>query len=220
MREMVILLRFIIFGLMIFIRVPFIDAQSRYPVTSSTLQTLYHNETQDHLTYLAYAQKAISENYPRIAYFFVTLAASESIHARNYRQILSDLGIKVKETPKPEIKVSTTKENLKSAIHSELHVIDQRYPQFIEKIRPEKHETAIQSITYAWEGEKQHRDLIEKIKSGTGIFFGFLAQKIEKTLIQFHICQGCGSPVVELSKDICSICQCLPPRYKEVEMVK
>jgi rubrerythrin len=91
---MFILLRFVIFALMIFIRVPFIEAQSKYPVTSSTLQTLYHNETQDHLTYLAYAQKAISENYPGIAYLLVTLAASESIHARNYKQILSDLGVK------------------------------------------------------------------------------------------------------------------------------
>jgi hypothetical protein len=80
----------IISGLIFLLQSSFVAAQSNYPTTTSILQTLYYDELQDHLTYMAYAQKALSENYPNIAYLFVTLASSEFIHAQNYRKVLSD----------------------------------------------------------------------------------------------------------------------------------
>jgi rubrerythrin len=210
---------FIACSLFLLIQATSIGAQSKYPKTISVLQELYHCEIQDYLTYMAYAQKAISENYHNIAYLFVTLATSESIHAHNYKQILADLRVEVKEPPKPEIKVFTTKENLKHATQAELQLIDQNYPQFIEKIKPEKHEGAIRYIMYAWEGDKQHRDLIEKIRSGTGVFFGFLVQKIEQTPIRFFICQTCGFSAEELPI-ACPISKSPSSRYKEVVMIK
>jgi rubrerythrin len=212
--------QFVIFVLMILIWVSLTEAQSKYPETLATLRTACSNEIQAHLNYSAYAQKANSENYPNIAYLFSGFAMSESIHARNFRQILSELGGQVKETPKPDLKVFNTKANLKNALDFELKDIDQRYPQLIEKIKPEKHEAAIRDITYAWESEKQHRDLIQKMQSGTGIFFGLLAKKIEETSVRYFVCQICGSTVVELPKDSCPICKGSVSGYKEVERIK
>jgi len=207
-------------GFIILFSVPSAVPQSKYPETIATLQTAYRNEIQAHLNYLAYAQKANSENYPNMAYLFCGFAASEWIHARDFRQILSELDGQVKETPKPDVKVFNTKANLKNALDFELKDIDQRYPQLIEKIKPEKHEAAIRDITYAWESEKQHRDLIQKMQSGTGIFFGLLAKKIEETSVRYFVCQICGSTVVELPKDSCPICKGSVSGYKEVERVK
>jgi len=207
-----------IMGCLFLIQATSIDAQSKYPKTISVLQELYHCEMLDSLTYSAYAQKAIAENYPHIAYLFVTLATSESIHARNYKQVLTDLRVEVKEPPNPEIKVSTTKENLKNAAQAELQVIDQ-YPQFLEKIKPENYEVGIRYIMYAWEGDKQHRELIEKIRSGTGVFFGFLVQKIEKSPIRFFICQTCGYPTAEIPP-VCPISRSPSSKFKEVVVIK
>ena len=207
-------------GFIILFSVPSAVPQSKYPETIATLQTAYRNEIQAHLNYLAYARKANSENYPNMAYLFCGFAASEWIHARDFRQILSELDGQVKETPKPDVKVFNTKANLKNALDFELKDIDQRYPQLIEKIKPEKHEAAIRDITYAWESEKQHRDLIQKMQSGTGIFFGLLAKKIEETSVRYFVCQICGSTVVELPKDSCPICKGSVSGYKEVERVK
>jgi rubrerythrin len=195
-------------------------AQSPYRETIAALQIACRNEMHAHLNYSAYAQKAKSENYPNMAYLFASFAASELIHARNFKKILSDLGIEVKDPPRYEIKVSATKENLKKAIHFEIADIDERYPQLLEKVKPEKYEGAIRNLTYAWETEKQHRDLLQKMQSGTGIFFGLLARKIEETSVRYFVCQVCGSTIAELPKDICTICKIPVSNFEEVERIK
>jgi len=210
----------VMIGFIILFSVPSAVPQSKYPETIATLQTAYRNEIQAHLNYLAYARKANSENYPNMAYLFCGFAASEWIHARDFKKILSDLGIELRDGPKPDIKVLSTKVNLKNALDFELGDIDQKYPQFLERIKPEKHEAAIRSMTYAWETEKQHQALLQKMQSGTGIFFGLLAKKIEETSVRYFVCQICGSTVVELPKDGCPICKGSVSGYKEVERVK
>jgi len=210
----------IFLALIVFVQASFVDAQIKYPETINVLQTVYRNEIQAHLTYLAYAQKAISEDYPNISHLFVSLATSESIHALNFKQLLVDLKVELKEPPRPEIKVSTSKENLKRATQAELQEIDHRYPQFIEKVKPEGHEAAIRYITYAWESEKQHRELIKKIESGTGILFKMLSGIIEKTPNRYFVCQECGSTIRELPEVACPICKSSVSNYKEIERVK
>jgi len=208
-----------LFAFITFLRASVVIAQSNYPETIAVLQTAYQNEIQAHVSYLAYAQKALSEKYPNIAHLFLALASSESVHARNFSQCLSDLNVEVTE-PKVEIKVSSTKENLRNATRMELQEIDKRYPQFIERITSEKHEVALRRLTYAWESEKQHRTLIEKIESGTGILFGLLASRIEGKPFRYFVCQTCGSTIRELPTEACPICGVPASQYKEIERIK
>jgi rubrerythrin len=203
-----------------FIPTFFVCAQSKYPKTVYALQERYTDEIHAVHKYLAYAQKALSEEYPNIAYLFVSFAASESVHARNFKKLLSDLGVEVEEIPEREFKVSSTRENLKNATALEIEEIDREYPRVIEYIRPEKHEAAIQDIMYAWKAEKQHLDLLKKVLSGTGIFFGMLVKEIEKTDVRVFVCQRCGSTLTELPRDACPICKGPVARYREVERVK
>jgi rubrerythrin len=209
---------FLIFTILI--PVFLIQAQTKYPETVSTLQSAYNNEIQASQNYMAYAQKAKSENYPNLSYLFVSFAASEAIHARNFKEILSNFGVEVKENPTSKVKVSGTRVNLKGALDFEMIDIDQRYPQLIEKAKPENHEPTLRNLNYSWEAEKQHREIIQKMQSGTGIFFGILAKKIEETSFQYFVCQRCGSTVVELPDKVCSICKGSVSLYKEVERLK
>lgn len=200
--------------------VPFVDAPSKYTETIAVLQSAYREEIRAHLSYSAYAPKAMAENYPNIAYLFSAFALSESIHAQNFKKLLSDLGVEAKETPKPEIKISSTKENLDTATQMELWHIDQFYPQSIEKAKLENHEATIGNLTYAWETEKQHRGLLKKIQSGTGILFKLLAKKLEGTQANYFVCEVCGSTLMELPKDVCPICKVPVSQFKEVERIK
>jgi len=193
-----------------------INAQVRYPETISALQILYQDEVQAHNNYQAYAKKAKSEKYPNIAKLFIALATSESIHARNFKKILSDTGAEAEEFAGFEPKVSSTRKNLKLATAVEIEEIDKKYPQFIEQIRPENHAEAIRYITYAWEAEKQHRELLKTIKSGTGIFFGFLTKKIEGSPSPYFVCQRCGSTLTEIPQATCPICEGPAAKYKEI----
>jgi rubrerythrin len=194
-----------------------INAQSKYPETISVLQTLYLDEIQAFNDYQAYAKKAASEKYPNIARLFITLSTSESIHARNFKKVLSNIGAEAEEVPGFEPKVSSTRKNLRLATAVELEEIDNKYPQFIKQITPENHAEAIQYITYAWESEKQHRELLKKIKSGTGIFFGLLTQKIEGSPSPYFVCQNCGSTLSEIPEATCPICGGPPAKYTEIK---
>ena len=78
---------------------PAVSAQAECPETIAVLQTLYQDEVQASKNYQAYAQKAVSENYPNIARLFVSIAISESIHARNFKDLISDLGQPAEELP-------------------------------------------------------------------------------------------------------------------------
>ena len=206
--------------LLFFISTSFVGAQSKYPETVYALQERYRDEIHGVHEYLAYAKKALSEDYPNIAYLFASLAASESVHARNFKRLLSDLEVQVEEIPKPEFKVSSTKKNLNHAATVEIEEIDHEYPRLIEYIKPENHEGAIRNIMYAWQAEKQHQHLLKNVLSGTGTFFEVLAKKIEKTDIQFFVCQRCGSTLTELPEDVCPICRGPVAAYKEVERIK
>jgi len=164
----------------IIILLPFVNAQTQYPKTILVLEAGYNGEIQAFHSYMAYAENANSENYTNIAKLFVALAASEAIHAHNFKTLLSELGVEVTGPRKIQVEASDTKKNLNKATKVELKEIDTKYPQFIKKIEHEKHEGAIRNITYAWESEKQHRELIRKIQSGSKIFFGMLSKKNRK----------------------------------------
>ena len=119
-----------------------------------------------------------------------------------------------------DINISILKNEMSVLITKvELDDIDRKYPEIIVKINPENHKEAIRYITYAWESEKQHRGLIKEIKSGTGIFFNFLARKIEDTYADFVVCKNCGSTLMELPLESCPICGKSVAFYKKIELV-
>jgi rubrerythrin len=106
---------------------------------------------------------------------------------------------------------------LKNALDFELKDIDDRYPQIYRRCKLKNHEAAIRNVIYAWDSEKQHRDLIRKARAGTGIFFGIFSKLIEDNSVQYFVCQVCGSTMVGLPEDRCPICKSTPSRYREVE---
>lgn len=195
-----------------------VNAQSEYKETISVLQSLHQDEMQAMHNYQAYAQKAVSQKYPNIAKLFMTLAASESVHARNFKACLAKLGVAAEEFPQQPVKVESTRKNLKFAITVELEEIDRKYPQVLEQIKPENHAAAIQYIRYAWESEKQHRKLLRRIQSGTGMFFGLLTKRIEGNPYQYFVCHNCGSTLSEIPASACPVCGGPSAKYEEVTL--
>lgn len=189
---------------------------SEYPETIAVLRELYEGEVAACKTYSVFAQKASEEKYGSVATLFIALRTSESIHARNFQNILKELGHTVGEMPVFDIKVSKTKKNLKWALDVELSEIDTRYPEFIERIKPEAYEPAMRDITYAWKAEEQHRDLIKRMQSGIRFFFGKIVQKL-KGADKYFVCQRCGSTLFELPKHTCIICGSPVSMYREVK---
>lgn len=172
---------------------------------------------QAHAKYAAFAKKATDENYPNIAYLFSSLSYSELVHARNFKNILSELKAEILDIEAIEIKCLGTKDNLRDAVKVELLEIDASYPNAIEKIAPEGYSRATQSLTYAWESEKQHRELLQKVSSNIRMFFGAIAKRIEQNPVTYYVCNICGSTVTEIPKYSCFICRSAFTEYKKLE---
>ena len=189
---------------------------TNYPETISVLQELYRAEIIASKTYSAFAKKAEEEKYYSVSRLFSALSGSETVHARNFKNILNDLGVEPKNFPNPDIKIADTKTNLKWALKVELSEIDTNYPMLIKKIKPEGNKRALEDIRYAWESEMQHRDLIKKMKSALGFFFGKIVDKLKEAK-DYHVCQRCGSTVFKLPEESCIICGSPVSMYKRIK---
>ena len=176
-----------------------------YPATIAVLREVYTSEIIASKFYTAASARAEREQYASIARLFRALRESEAVHARNFKAILDALGAAYASSTAAEITVADTKANLKWALKVELAEIDTTYPTLIGRIRREGHARALQDITYAWQAEMQHRDLIKKMDSGLRFFWGALVEKL-RGAHAYHVCQRCGATVFRLPEKACVIC--------------
>jgi len=189
-----------------------------YTQTIAVLSLLYRGEVEAMLRYKRYQLQALKEGHVNIAHLFAAIAASESVHMKNFSGLLQSLGVNVPSASADrfDIRVGTTRENLRYATDVELSEIDVHYPQYLEQIRAEQHGESLQQIEYAWKAERQHRELIKEIQSGTGFFFAMLLRRFRASESRYFICQHCGSTLTVLPEKECPICGFAVSWYKEI----
>jgi len=192
------------------------DPARQYPETISVLQELYGNEVRAGYRYQLYSKRAKADDLVNIAHLFKALAVSEGVHARKFKAVLESLGVKPQEVDLGNIVASNTRENLKYATEVELAEIDQEYPAYLRRITPELHRKALEHVNYAWASERQHRELIKKIQSGTGMFFSMLLKYFYENDSRYYVNNNCGATVTELPEGRCPICHFPLDTYKEV----
>lgn len=190
--------------------------QTEFPKTTEALEQRYIDEVMAHQQYGAYASRAEEEGYPNFAHLFRSLAASEAVHARNFKRLLTELGAKIPDSPVTEPEVGGTRDNIRRATTVEKDEIDNEYPGILESIADENHQEAIDNITYAWQAEKQHRELINKIQKAAKSWFSLLVERIEGKPSRYYVCQVCGSTLTELPGEQCPICEHEVSHYQEV----
>jgi len=132
--------------------------------TLDNLQAAYRNEVNASAQYDAFAQKAQAENYPQIANLYKAISKSESIHARNHKEIMLKLGIS-SENFAPDFELRTTRENLQISIEGETHESTESYIDYIDIAEKEGLSDAKKSFIWAKDTEMKH----------TGYFIATLA---------------------------------------------
>ena len=190
-------------------------ASGRFPVTTAVLKAAYEAETAAHESYVCYAQKAVEEKYPNIAYLFTAFASSEKIHAQNYKRILASMSAGAKE-PELDIIILDTKANLIKATEGELKKIKKTYPGFLAKLKKESHDQAVINCMYSWKSHQQHNQKIDEIRKYSKYFFGHVAKKLEGLKLDFHVCEICGSTIDEAPKTPCGICNFPDSHYRKI----
>ncbi|MBF0559577.1 MAG: rubrerythrin family protein [Nitrospirae bacterium] len=164
-----------------------------HSMTTDNLKAAFSGESQAHMKYLIFADKAEEESFNNIARLFKAIAFAERIHATNHFNALHGKDL--------------TFNNLGAAIEGETYEVAEMYPAFKAVAEMQKETNAIISMHYAFEAEKIHAALYAKAKD---------AVKSTKDLDigEINICSVCGHTVVGKAPEKCPTCGVEGTKFK------
>lgn len=154
-------------------------------MTEKNLRDAFSGESQAHMKYLIFAEKADAEGKPNIARLFRGIAFAEQVHAANHFKALGDLG--------------ETGDNLQMAINGENFEVDEMYPAYDAVAELQSEKEAKRSIHYAIEAEKLHAALYTQAQQSA-------REGHDLSIGDVYICPVCGYTVEGEAPDSCPVC--------------
>jgi rubrerythrin len=165
-----------------------------HAMTKEFLETAFAGESQAHMRYLIFAEKAEGDGQPNLARLFRAIAYAEQVHATNHFRELGN----IKDAPG----------NLQTCIDGETFEVDEMYPVYQNAADFQKEPGAVRSTHYALEAEKIHAvmyaDAQVVVNRGGDIEIGSVS-----------ICPICGHTVEGDVPEFCPICGAKGETFRE-----
>jgi rubrerythrin len=162
--------------------------------SEKNLKDAFAGESQAHMKYWIFSEKAESENMPNVARLFRAVSYAERIHAKTHLRILGGIG--------------KTSDNLKTAIEGETYEVNEMYPSFIKTAIEEGNKRAEQSSQWAFEAEKIHKDMYTNAKTAAD-------ENRDLVIGSIQVCTICGYTAEGDAPDVCPICKAKKDKFKE-----
>jgi rubrerythrin len=154
-------------------------------MTEENVKAALAGESQAHIKYLAFAEKAAAEKLTNISRAFKAASYSEQVHATNHLKALSGIG--------------STRENLLAAAGGENFEVEEMYPAYITVAQAQAEKIAETYFNQAIQAEKVHHGIYQAaqkaIASGKDIAF-----------MPVHVCSTCGFTMEGEAPDKCPVC--------------
>jgi rubrerythrin len=154
-------------------------------MTEANLSAAFAGESQAHMKYLIFADKAERDGFSSVARLFQAIAFAERVHATNHLRELR--------------RVEGTAANLAAAIGGEHYENTEMYPAFnvVADLQAEK--GAMRSIQYALEAEKVHELLFGDALTG-------VEQGEDMAAAPVYVCPVCGHTEIGEPEGQCPVC--------------
>jgi rubrerythrin len=162
-------------------------------MTRANLEAAFAGESQAHMKYAIFADKAEEEGYPEVARLFRAISFAERVHATNHLRELGDIG--------------DTVSNLEVAIGGENYENTEMYPAFNAVAKLQNEKGAMLSIHYALEAEKIHEAMYGEAKNTVAA-----GSDIQSAPVL--VCPVCGHTVIGEAPDKCPICATPKEKYR------
>lgn len=160
-------------------------------MTEENIKASFAGESQAHVKYIGFADKAEKEGKPNVARLFRAASFSEQVHALVHLRVMGGVG--------------ATEENLVTARGGEDFEVTEMYPAYIAVAELQGEEKAQQSMQHALEAEKTHRALYDKAKAVVEAG-GDLGED------EMHVCSQCGYTGTGEAPERCPVCKA-PKKY-------
>jgi rubrerythrin len=175
-------------------------------ITETNLRSAYAGESQAHMRYNIFAERAKKEGFPNVSRLFTAVAFAERIHAGNhYKNIISKDGALTVSAA--VFGSRNTSEDLQAGIDGETFEINEMYPAYKTVAQMQGERAAETSFTWALEAEKIHASLYQKAKQAVD-------QGKDANLKAIQICNVCGYTVEGDAPARCPICNASKDSFK------
>lgn len=154
-------------------------------MTEENVKAALAGESQAHIKYLAFADKAAAEKLPNVARAFKANSYAEQVHATNHLKTLGGIG--------------TTKDNLDAAVGGENFEVEEMYPAYIVVAQAQGEKTAEMFLNWALAAEKVHAGLYRTARAAVES-----GRDIDSKPI--HVCSVCGFTMEGAAPDKCPVC--------------
>jgi rubrerythrin len=163
-------------------------------MTQGNLQSALAGESQAHVRYANFAERARKDGLANVARLFEAASASELVHASKHFKTLDG--------------VKDTAANLEAAAGGEQFEIDEMYPAYIAVAELQAEAPAGNSFHRALEAEKIHaalyRKALEGVRGGKDI-----------PEAAYYVCPVCGYTMEGDPPDVCPICGARHETFKK-----
>lgn len=163
-----------------------------HKMTEDNLKASFAGESQAHIKYLNFAQKAEAEGKPNVARLFRAASAAEQYHASSHLKTLGGVG--------------STADNLAAAIAGEDFEIDEMYPTYMAGATAQSEKSALRTMTWALEAEKVHSGLYKRSQAA-------VADGADVQLASVTVCSVCGWTGEGDAPDRCPLCNAPRDRF-------
>jgi rubrerythrin len=163
-------------------------------MTKANIEAAFAGESQAHMKYTVYAEKAEREGFPQVAKLFRAIAYAERVHATNHLRVLE--------------KVSATAANLEDAAAGENYEVLEMYPAFEAVAQVQGEKNALRSIQYAVAAEKIHEVMYNQARES-------VTQGKDISATAVYVCPVCGHTVFGEAPDKCPVCGLAKAKYEK-----
>ena len=163
-------------------------------MTEQNLRAAFAGESQAHMRYLIFSEKAEKEKKLNLARLFKAISFAEQVHATNHYRALGE--------------IRDSSKNLQEGIDGETYEVEEMYPAYKAVAELQKEQSAVRTTNYALEAEKIHEEMYKTAKQTVD-------QGKDIAIGDIYICDVCGYTVEGEAPDVCPICGAKRERFKK-----
>jgi len=168
-------------------------------MTAANLRSAFGGESQAHIRYRIYADKAEKDGFPNVARLFTAVSFAEWIHAHNHFRELRNVGGDFAVTSMAGFGLGSTSDNLQIAINGETFEVNEMYPAYLTVAEHQEEKNARRTFDWALKAEMTHAELYTKAKESVDA-----GKDPELDVVQ--VCSVCGHTLEGEAPEICPVC--------------
>jgi rubrerythrin len=163
-------------------------------MTKANLQAAFAGESQAHMRYMIFADKAEKAGLANVARLFRAASFAEQIHATNHLRAMGGVG--------------DTAQNLETALAGETFEVNEMYPAYVAVAKLQDEPAAVRSTEDALAAEIVHMKLYAEAKKVVAD-----GKDLEEKPV--FICESCGFTAEGEAPDKCPVCGAPKNRFRK-----